>query len=87
MKKFLTKLAQYNRSYPIIPSVIMGLLIIAAIFAPLVATHDPIQGYLGDREIPPRAPGPCGTSREVRAGGFVREADPRRNRTGARRRR
>lgn len=53
MKKYLTKLAQYNRSYPIIPMVIMGVLIIAAIFAPLVATHDPIQGYLGDREIPP----------------------------------
>jgi peptide/nickel transport system permease protein len=39
--------------YPLIPMGIMALMIIGAIFAPLVAPFDPENGYLGDREIPP----------------------------------
>ena len=39
--------------YPIIPGIIMIFMMIAAVFAPLVAPHDPLYGYLGDREIPP----------------------------------
>ena len=39
--------------YPIIPGIIMLFMMIAAVFAPLVAPHDPLYGYLGDREIPP----------------------------------
>ena len=39
--------------YPIIPGIIMLFMMIAALFAPLVAPHDPLYGYLGDREIPP----------------------------------
>ncbi len=41
------------RRYPIIPGFILGLIILAAVFAPLLAPHDPEFGYLGDREIPP----------------------------------
>lgn len=32
---------------------IMALMIVGAIFAPLIAPFDPENGYLGDREIPP----------------------------------
>lgn len=41
------------KRYPIIPAGILGLIILAAVFAPLIAPHDPEFGYLGDREIPP----------------------------------
>lgn len=43
---------EFNR-YPVIPGIIMLFMVIAAVFAPIVAPHDPLFGYLGDREIPP----------------------------------
>jgi peptide/nickel transport system permease protein len=45
-------LKDINR-YPVIPLAIMTMMIIGAVFAPLVAPFDPEKGYLGDREIPP----------------------------------
>lgn len=45
-------LRNINR-YPVVPLVILAVIVTAAIFAPLIAPSDPLQGYLGDREIPP----------------------------------
>ena len=39
--------------YPVIPMTIMSIIILGAVFAPLIAPYDPESGYLGDREIPP----------------------------------
>ena len=52
VRRSLNLLKRINR-YPIIPIGIMTMMILFAIFAPLFATHDPYNGYLGDREIPP----------------------------------
>jgi peptide/nickel transport system permease protein len=49
----LIRQLQKIKRYPIIPGGILGLIILAAVFAPLIAPHDPEFGYLGDREIPP----------------------------------
>ena len=54
---------EVNR-YPVIPGFIMLVMMICAIFAPLVAPHDPLFGYLGDREEPP-VWYPEGTSRFI----------------------
>ena len=43
---------EVNR-YPVIPVLIMAVMVVCALFAPLVAPHDPLFGYLGDREEPP----------------------------------
>ena len=42
------------RRYPILPSLVLLLvLVVPAIFAPLIAPHDPIDGSLQDRLVPP----------------------------------
>ncbi len=43
----------FFRRWPVVSSVILGIFIIAAIFAPLLAPYDPIRARLGDRLIPP----------------------------------
>lgn len=47
------RLIRFFRSFPVVPMTIMALMVIGALFAPIISPHDPIQGYLGDREIPP----------------------------------
>ena len=39
--------------WPVIPVVILSILIILAVFAPVIAPHDAKLGALGDRHIPP----------------------------------
>ena len=41
------------RRLPIVPVFLLGLVIFAGIFAPVIAPHDPEKGELGDRNIPP----------------------------------
>ena len=41
------------RRWPVIPVLIVVSLILVAIFAPLVAPHDPLEGDLDDRNVPP----------------------------------
>ncbi len=41
------------RRYPVLPLAVLVILIVFAIFAPLLAPHDPKQGDLRDRNIPP----------------------------------
>ncbi|MEX0761203.1 MAG: ABC transporter permease [Dehalococcoidia bacterium] len=39
--------------WPVIPSTILGFLILLAIFAPLIAPHPPLEASLADRNAPP----------------------------------
>lgn len=41
------------RSYPVVPFFVIGLLVFAAIFAPLLYPHDPIRADVLKRHIPP----------------------------------
>ena len=41
------------RSWPVIPVMLLGLVVFAGIFAPVIAPHDPEKGELGERNIPP----------------------------------
>lgn len=41
------------RRWPISSFVVIGAIILAAVFAPWVTSHDPIAGNLADRQIPP----------------------------------
>ena len=41
------------RRSPIIPLFLLGLVVFAGIFAPVIAPHDPEKGELGERNIPP----------------------------------
>ena len=41
------------RRYPVLPALIVALLIIAAVFAPWLAQHDPLVGNLRDQDRPP----------------------------------
>ncbi len=51
------------RRWPVSSTVIIGLVAFAAIFAPLLAPHDPLTGNLADRNLPPLFFG--GTSEHV----------------------
>lgn len=53
MTNISMRLIRFFRSFPVVPMTIMALMVIGALFAPIISPHDPIQGYLGDREIPP----------------------------------
>ena len=44
---------RYSRDFPVVPIVIIVLLAITAIFAPLLAPHDPEFGVLLERNVPP----------------------------------
>ena len=41
------------RRYPVLPAFIVAVLIIAAVFAPWLARHDPLVGKLRDQDRPP----------------------------------
>ena len=41
------------RRYPVLPSIIVALLVIAAVFAPWLTPHDPLVGKLRDQDRPP----------------------------------
>ena len=41
------------RRWPIIPTVLLSIVVLAGLFAPLVAPHNPERGNLNDRHIPP----------------------------------
>lgn len=43
----------FLRRWPIIPGVVLTTLVVAGVFAPLIAPHDPRQGGIRDRYIPP----------------------------------
>ena len=44
---------QAFRRWPVIPVAIVLILVIVALFAELVAPHDPLDGELSDRNVPP----------------------------------
>lgn len=44
---------RFMREWPVIPVLIIGILISFALFAPLIATHDPERGNLLERNEPP----------------------------------
>ncbi|MDA1179353.1 MAG: ABC transporter permease [Planctomycetota bacterium] len=44
---------RFFRRYPILPLIIVVAIIIAAVFAPLLAPHDPLVGNLSDQDRPP----------------------------------
>ena len=41
------------RRWPVIPVFLLGLVVFAGLFAPLIAPHDPEKGDLRERNIPP----------------------------------
>jgi len=41
------------KRYPVVPLFLLGLVVFAGIFAPLIAPHDPEKGDLRERNIPP----------------------------------
>ena len=41
------------RRWPVIPVFLLGLVVFAGLFAPLLAPHDPEKGDLRERNIPP----------------------------------
>ena len=41
------------KRWPVIPIFVLGLVVFAGLFAPLVAPHDPEKGELRERNIPP----------------------------------
>ena len=49
----LGNLWRWLRRWPVIPGAIVTLLVVAAVFAPLLAPHDPRKGELRDRHEPP----------------------------------
>ena len=49
----LSRGLRFVRQWPVIPTLIIMLLLIAAIFAPLVAPHDPIKSNILKRNTPP----------------------------------
>lgn len=52
-QNFLVRAFRFFRRWPIIPLAIMIVLVVYAIFAPLLAPHDPLKGDLELRNIPP----------------------------------
>lgn len=50
----MRRLRKWTRRYPWLPLlIIVGLLIVPAVFADLLTPHDPLRGVLGDRLTPP----------------------------------
>ena len=49
----LRRVLTFARRWPVLPFFVLGLLLLAAVFAPLLAPHDPTQGDLDMRLIPP----------------------------------
>ena len=49
----LRRVLTFARRWPVLPFFVLGLLILAAVFAPLLAPHAPTQGDLNLRLIPP----------------------------------
>ena len=47
------RVVRFVRDWPILPAAIIITMAVAAIFAPLIANHDPIKGNLNLRAIPP----------------------------------
>ena len=43
----------FLRRWPVIPGIILGGLVICAVFAPWISPHDPYQNTLSDRLVPP----------------------------------
>ena len=41
------------KRWPVIPVFLLGLVVFAGLFAPLISPHDPEKGDLRDRNIPP----------------------------------
>jgi len=44
---------RFMRNWPVIPLVVLSILVIAAVFAPMIAPHDPIKDSLRDSLSPP----------------------------------
>ena len=61
---------QTIRRWPVVPLVIVFLIIVAAVFAPLVAPHHPLQAEFEKRNIPP-AWDPEGTSEYLLGGDHI----------------
>ena len=66
---FLMRAWKFIRDWPILPGVVMGLLVISAIFAPLIAPSDPRTQSLADRNHQPVWLGnPEPTERDIKKG-------------------
>ena len=66
---FLMRVWKFIREWPILPGVVMGLLVISAIFAPLIAPSDPRTQSLADRNHQPVWLGnPEPTERDIKRG-------------------
>ena len=53
MGRFVIRVFRFFRRWPVIPILILMMLVVAAIFAPWLAPHDPIAGDLAKRNIVP----------------------------------
>jgi peptide/nickel transport system permease protein len=49
----LSRLWRFTRKYPVVPGILLTILIVAGIFAPLLAPHDPQKADLRSRHAPP----------------------------------
>lgn len=47
------RVIRFLRDWPIVPITIIGVMAVCAIFAPLIANHDPTAGNINRRAIPP----------------------------------
>jgi peptide/nickel transport system permease protein len=49
----VTKTLDFLRRWPVLPGAILGIMVIMAIFAPLIAPHPPLKANLHERNAPP----------------------------------
>ena len=49
----MASIVRFMRQWPVLPLIIFGLLLLCAVFAPLIANHDPEYGDLRKKNVPP----------------------------------
>ena len=50
---FVSRALHALRRLPVLPALILGALVVAAVFAPLIAPYHPLEGDTGERNLPP----------------------------------